>query len=71
MLKNKDVKNSVFLILKNEDNKLPCLSKMKTVFPKQLETEDPSKNSEEIEEDRFVCRVLHFKVAKFPSILIS
>ena len=44
---------------------------MKTAFPKQLETEDPSKNSEEIEEDRFVCRVLHFKVAKFASILIS
>ena len=44
---------------------------MKTAFPKQLETEDISKNSEEIEEDRLVCRVLHFKVANFASIFIS
>ena len=44
---------------------------MKIALPKQLETEDPSKNNEEIEEDRFVCRVFHFKVAKFGSILIS
>ena len=41
MLKNKDVKNSVFLIWKNEDNKLPYLSMMKTALLKQLETEDP------------------------------
>ena len=58
-------------MLKKENHKLPYLLKMKTAFPKQLETEDPSKNSEEIEEDRFVCRVLHFKVAKFASILIT
>ena len=40
MLKNEDVKNLVFLCLKNEDKTLPHLLKMKIAFCKMLKTED-------------------------------
>ena len=40
ILKNEDVKNLIFCVLKNEDKTLPHLLKMKNAFWKKLKTED-------------------------------